>query len=119
MRWWKHVVGAAAIVLLIVAAVALVARADRGSSGPAPPGAVEIVGFAYEPDAIEIVAGTTITWTNRDPAAHTVDSEVGELSSDSIRQGATFELRFDTPGTYAYFCAFHPFMKGTVEVTGK
>lgn len=40
------------------------------------------------------------------------------LDTDSIAgEGATGSLTFDEPGTYAYYCLFHPFMKSTVEVT--
>ena len=115
----KHLVGAAAVVLLGTAVAGLVNRDDPRPSGPAGPGDVEIVAFSFEPDSSAVPVGTTITWTNRDTTTHTVDSvSGGELSSGSIAEGATFEHTFDTPGTYTYFCAFHPFMTGTVEVTG-
>lgn len=115
----KHLVGAAAVVLLGTAVAGLMNRDEPSPSGPTGPGAVEIVAFAFGPETMAVPAGTTITWTNRDTTAHTVDSVSGdELNSDSIAEGTTFDHTFNTPGTYTYFCAFHPFMKGTVEVTG-
>lgn len=115
----KHLVGATAVMLLGTAVAGLVDRDEPSPSGRTGPAAVEIVAFSFGPDSSSVPAGTTITWTNSDTTAHTVDSvSGGEVSSDSIGEGATFEHTFDTPGTYTYFCAFHPFMTGTVEVTG-
>ena len=65
-----------------------------------------------------VAVGSTLTWTNTDSTDHTVDSPDGTLHSGSIKQDATYEVTFDEAGTFTYICAFHPFMKGTVEVTG-
>ena len=117
--WSRHLVAIAAAALLGAGISGLVTRDDPGPSGPARPGEVEIAGFAYGPEATEVAVGTTVTWTNGDSTAHTVDAEGGgQLDSGSIGPGATFEHTFEAAGAYTYFCAFHPFMKGTVEVTG-
>jgi plastocyanin len=46
-----------------------------------------------------------------------VTSEGGAFGSDVLGNGETFTTRFQEAGTYAYFCAIHPTMKGTIEVT--
>jgi plastocyanin len=115
----KHIIGIGALALLGASVVGLVTRDDPAPSGPATPGEVQIAGFAYAPETAQVAVGSTITFTNEDDQAHTVDSDSGdELSSGSIEGGATFEHTFETAGTYTYLCAFHPFMRGTVEVTG-
>jgi amicyanin len=82
---------------------------------------VEITGLKFVPDTIEVPAGTTVEWVNRDSVDHTVTQDVPEaermFDSDSIVRGQTFRFTFATPGTYEYFCIPHPFMKGTVVVT--
>jgi plastocyanin len=38
------------------------------------------------------------------------------LRPQGPRPGASFQVSFDTPGTYRYHCVIHPFMTGTVTV---
>ena len=68
------------------------------------------------PQSIEVVAGTTITWTNEDDVSHTVTATDRSWNSGVIRPGATWSRTFTAPGTYEYFCTPHPQMKGTVIV---
>jgi plastocyanin len=77
---------------------------------------VKIEGFAYSPPMLEITVGATVTWTNMDSAPHTV-SQTGGFESGKFDMGGTFSFTFDTPGTYEYFCQFHPNMKATIVVS--
>lgn len=86
----------------------------RVSSGS--PDAVRIEGFAFAPARIEVAAGTEVTWTNADPAAHTVTARDGAFDSGSLDEGQDFTQAFDAAGTYRYLCSIHPTMKGTVVV---
>ena len=76
--------------------------------------AVKIVDFAFDPPALSIASGTTVTWTNEGQAPHTVNGE--GLDSGTIMPGGTFSFTFDNPGSIDYVCAFHPQMTATVEV---
>lgn len=87
------------------------------SGGSAEADEVAIAGFAFAPAEISVPAGTTVTWSNEDSAPHTVTFDDGSADSGRLTQGATFELAFDSAGTFAYSCAIHPSMKGTVTVT--
>ena len=78
--------------------------------------AVEISGFAFNPPTLTVKVGTTVTWTNKDSATHTVASDAGDWVSPSIAQGQSFSRTFDTAGTFPYHCSIHPNMKGTVVV---
>jgi len=78
---------------------------------------VDITNFAYNPETITISAGQSITWTNQDEAMHTVTGKDRDfLQSGTLNQGDTFTQTFDEPGTYEYFCEFHPNMKGIIVV---
>jgi plastocyanin len=78
---------------------------------------VEIKDFAFNPAAIEVPAGGSITWTNQDNVPHTatgLDREA--LQSGAIAFDESFSQTFDTAGTFEYFCEFHPNMKGSIVV---
>jgi plastocyanin len=80
---------------------------------------VTIENFAFSPASITVKAGTTVTWTNKDSATHTVtetDSQTGPNSGD-LATGKSYSFKFDTAGTYKYHCSIHPDMTGTVTVT--
>ncbi len=114
----RHLISGAAAALMVWSIGGLVTRDDMAPSGPAVRGEVLIASFAFGPEVMEVKVGSTVTWTNTDGTDHTVDSEDRSVDSEAIGEGETFGHTFDTPGTFSYICAFHPFMKGTVEVTG-
>lgn len=89
----------------------------RRPSVPSDSAAVSIVGFAFQPGSLEVAAGTTVTWTNDDPAPHTVTAADGSFDSGTLASGATFSQVFDQAGTFAYACAIHPTMTGTIIVS--
>jgi plastocyanin len=59
-----------------------------------------------------------VTVTNADPTAHTWTADDGGWDSGSLAQGASSTHTFTTAGTFAYHCAIHASMKGTVVVDG-
>ena len=72
----------------------------------------------YSPDTITVVMGvnSTVTWTNNDDAPHTVTASGGSFNSGNIDPGQSWTYKFTSPGTYAYYCSYHSWMKGTVIV---
>jgi plastocyanin len=95
-------------------------KAAAASPAPAPvaTSAVTIDNFAFQPGAITVKAGTTVTWTNTDEEPHSVVSADEPMHSPTLAGPTnTFTHAFTKPGTYAYNCGIHPFMHGTVEVT--
>ncbi len=81
---------------------------------------VEIADFAFSPASITVKKGTTVTWTNKDSAAHTATSDndaAAAFDSGSLATGESFSFTFEEVGTYAYHCTPHPSMTGTVTVT--
>ena len=125
--------------LALLAAAVLLASCggdDDGSSGDV----AMTVGQKFDPSTLEVSVGDSVTWTNDSPEVHTVtavqadlpegatyfasggfDSEeeaVSNLSDGLIDPDETFEVTFDEPGTYKYFCIPHgvDVMKGTIVV---
>lgn len=81
---------------------------------------VQIKGFRYIPDPVVVPAGGSVAWINEDNAPHTstgIGDAVAALDSGAIVFGQTFTQRFETPGTFPYYCVYHPNMLGTVVVT--
>ena len=77
---------------------------------------VEIADFEYVPETITVAAGDEVTWTNADDAPHTATAEEGSFDTGDLDRAEEGRVTFDAPGTYSYYCRFHAFMKGTVEV---
>jgi plastocyanin len=72
----------------------------------------------YDPNPATVSVGTTVTWMNADPIAHTATSTTGVFDSGSIPQNGTYSFTFNTAGSYPYFCTIHgaASMSGTVIV---
>ena len=94
--------------------------------------------LVYEPERIEVEAGTTVTWETTGAVGHTVtayednipdgaeyfasgdfDSEQAAIDGynsgqeGNVPQGETYEHTFETTGTYEYYCIPHE-MSGMV-----
>lgn len=82
------------------------------------PQSISIQDFAFGPAELTIIPGTTVTWTNRDQAPHTVTTTggAGPLDSGTIDPGGTFSFTFNDAGTFEYFCQIHPFMTARIIV---
>jgi plastocyanin len=78
--------------------------------------AVTIVDFAFEPAAITVPLGATVTWTNAGVAPHTVAGGFGD--SGTLASGQAFSHTFTEAGVFDYVCQFHPQMTGQVVVEG-
>lgn len=125
---------AARITATVVAGALMAATAGCGGSStasPSSPGgaqapvqsgqvAVQIKNFAFSPPSLTVKAGSTVTWTNDDPSPtiHTATADDGSFTTGNIEPGKSGSHTFNTPGTYAYHCAIHNYMKATITVTG-
>ncbi len=115
---------AAGALLVAVAALALAgcageASASAPSDGPVATTRVDLPrSYLFQPAAIVVTVGATVTWTNSDNFTHSVQFEGDAAPGAVLKPGASASRTFDAAGTYAYLCAFHPQnMRGTVEVT--
>jgi plastocyanin len=107
---------------LIIAALAGVIAATTGGSTPSGQATVDVKTFQFSPDTLRVKTGTHVTWTNRDEIEHTVTAGTPDKRGTSFNRslgtkGASYEVTFDRPGTYTYFCDRHQFMRGVITVT--
>ena len=93
------------------------AAAVPTQNNAATPARVTVRLLKFSPESIQVATGQTVEWANSDLTPHTVTSQgSGDLSSGSIDAGASWRHTFTQPGSFPYFCTFHPEMKGTVVV---
>jgi plastocyanin len=111
---------------LLLAAALLAGCADndgghnQATSDPPAKGVSSIVAKdrRFSPAAIQVPAGTKVTWAFQDgQMPHDVKGE-GWDSGEPQRSG-TFSRTFDQPGTYDYACTLHPRMTGRILVTAR
>lgn len=108
------------IVLIVIVVGAWYLLSQKPASPPAPTAptqssnTVTIQNFAFSPATLTIKPGTTVTWINQDTVTHNIKS--ASFNSPELSQGASYQFKFDNPGTYSYSCGIHPSMTGTIKV---
>ena len=114
-----HLIGAfAAISLFTALAIAGCGSGDDSATNSSgQPQVVDISDYTYKPETITVPAGTKVTFVNRDSTAHTATAkQQGAFDTQPIQPGKRATVSLSAPGKFVYYCVFHPFMKGTVEV---
>lgn len=108
--------GVLLITLLSIAPILLRAAARDGAA-PVVDGAdrIDLVGSRFDPPAVRIPAGATVTFVWTDGEEHDVRFDDGPW--ERARADGTWSRTFDQPGVYPLRCTLHPFMDGRVEVT--
>lgn len=75
--------------------------------------------LVFNPTSSSIKAGGVVQWTNSGSVPHNVTfDQDGSVSSQTMQQSDTWQVKFTTAGSYPYHCTFHPGMDGTVTVGG-
>ena len=80
------------------------------------PGDVQAIDFDYSPKIMTVSAGASIRFVNTGIAPHTITALDNSFDSGFMAKGDAYTRAFPTPGTFDYFCIFHPAMVGTVRV---
>lgn len=133
-----------AIVIIIVVVAALYFAGIFGGGGPGTPATIYDTGSCtnasncdFAPSPLNLSVNTKVTWTSNSTRPHTVTAcssanapdttscptmnASGLPSFDSgsggISKGQTYSYTFSTAGNYYYYCRFHNWMHGQVNVT--
>jgi plastocyanin len=111
-RWIA--LAAAVATLAVIGVVALTVRAELDPGEPVV-GVTDVAihDSEFGPAAIEVPAGTTVTWRWDGEAEHNV---VGDGFESPTKVRGRFVYTFTEPGTYNYRCTRHFFMRGKVVV---
>ena len=76
---------------------------------------VDIKDMAFSPAAFTAHVEDTIEWINDDFVAHSATARNGDWDVN-VPAHQTRRLLIQRPGTVAYYCRFHPTMKGEAQI---
>jgi plastocyanin len=107
-------------VCLVLAAAALL----TGCAVTPPAGTVIIHDLEFDPPAVTVAKGATVTWVNRDQIPVQIQTDdygatppvPGQFSSEPLNPGESYSHTFADTGTFSYSDPFHPYIKGSVSV---
>jgi plastocyanin len=78
---------------------------------------VTIDNYTFKPAKLVIHPGDAVVWRNQDSMPHTASALDGaSFDTGAIDPGASSNPVVLKAGEYAYHCAIHPDMRGTVDV---
>ncbi len=90
-----------------------------GGGGGATPN-LTVRDFAFNPTPDTVSVGTTVTWSNQGPSAHTATSDAGSAETwdtGQLANGVSGSHQFMSAGKFTYHCTNHPTtMHGTIVV---
>ena len=106
--------------VLALALATTLAGCAAVSSAQAPVESAEVTmppSYRFDPVAIRVPVGTTVTWRNADNFTHSVRVLNGSFPLLDLKPGASGSITFEEPGEYDYICTYHAQdMKGKVIV---
>ena len=113
-RFWIWAAVSLVIVAALAVAAALYIQSELDPGDPvAGVTAVDVRDNEFDPAAIQIESGQTVTWTWSGNEDHNV---VGDGLESESQSSGTYAFTFTEPGTYSYECTLHFFMRGEVVV---
>ncbi|MGD8728273.1 MAG: plastocyanin/azurin family copper-binding protein [Gemmatimonadota bacterium] len=110
------------MVAMLVSAFAIACSQHTDPTGPdsEPDVVIELSNFEFSDAEVHVAAGSTVRWRNTTSTYHTVTPDGHSTWSEwqTASDGETFDVRFDVPGTYDYYCSPHHSvgMEGTIVV---
>ncbi len=73
--------------------------------------------YKFDPQVIEVNAGSEVTWTNEDDFPHNIHLLDASDATHDLPIGDSVSVTFDEAGDYYYECSLHPqTMRGKVIV---
>ena len=82
------------------------------------PNEIGIDNFSFTPPVLEVKAGTSVSWINKDDVPHLIVNVQNRFKQSSVLDtDQRFTVTLSKPGTYDYFCSLHPKMQGRVVVS--
>jgi plastocyanin len=101
--------------LLAGSAVALAAFAGVALAQAPAPYTVTMANMSYGQLPKGLKVGDTVTFVNRDTVPHTVTAR--DRSFDlRLAAGKSASLTLHKAGAFAFYCTYHPMMRGTLSV---
>lgn len=108
--------GLAVLPLIAAAGTGAGAGAARRATPPATTHTVEMRNFVFAPSRLDVAAGDTVVWINRDAAPHTATDSRERWNSGGLGTGDRWTWIAEKAGRFDYRCAYHPSMAGVIRV---
>ena len=116
------------IVALVIGGVYVFVNKDKYFGAPKVTGNVvsgpqtyniEISNMAFSPAELNIKAGDSVIWTNKDNVKHIIiSSRAGEMLSKTLANGDNYTHMFNKTGEFNYTCAiYYNKLKGQIIVS--
>jgi plastocyanin len=77
---------------------------------------VVIEAMKFTPEVLEVAAGDTVVWRNKDAFPHNATAPAGGLKSPDIASNRLWKFKARKKGEFPYVCTLHPGMKATLIV---
>ena len=74
---------------------------------------IDKMAFGALPSGLRV--GDTVLWVNRDLFRHTATARDGSFNVD-LMPGKSVSMVLKSPGTVAFYCTFHPGMRGQLVI---
>jgi plastocyanin len=78
--------------------------------------AIVIEAMKFSPAVLEVNAGDTVVWTNKDLFPHDAVANDSSFASTEMEQGQSWEYKASSKGVFPYICSLHPMMTATLIV---
>ncbi|HZW19705.1 cupredoxin domain-containing protein [Noviherbaspirillum sp.] len=106
--------------LMLALALALALALSSVGAATAPKAAVHTVvieGMQFSPAVLEVNAGDTVIWHNKDPYPHTATTDsTRDFDSGEIKPGRSWKMTAKKPGDFSYLCTLHRTMNARLVV---
>jgi plastocyanin len=99
---------------------AMMQQREKRNAMTLGPNEIGIDNFSFTPAVLEVKAGTSVSWINKDDVPHLiVNVQKRFKQSPVLDTDQRFSVALQQPGTYDYFCSLHPQMQGRIVVTAR
>ncbi len=103
--------------MTLLLAVVFSGLSALASAAPKPTThAVTIEALQFSPPNLEVKAGDTVIWKNKDAFPHNVTAENKSFHSQDIQSGQSWKFKAGKKGVFPYVCTLHPGMKAVLTV---
>jgi plastocyanin len=104
----------------LVLVLSALAGCSDGSTSDNPSGdqnaTVTVKDFNFNPTTVNVLKGSTVTWTNEGQMEHSVTGDDDSWGAGDIEAGEDVTYTFEHTGGHPYHCKYHPAMTGTINV---
>jgi plastocyanin len=102
--------------LLLLGVVALLAGSSTAGAATTT---VTITKTGFQPAAVSVAVGDTVTWANRDTVNHQVTADAGTFTSPVLKPGESWSYTFTKADFYPYRDKLNEKLRGSVIANAK